>query len=116
MLGRNAVLILNGQRFHANGGVALPAKLNSYEKLRELVKFEEISVTMSGTDHATGNTVYGNRFATTLVQNYPTDEVGVELSLLNGALELTQQISNRPLQWWLLLQTFESKNFEDEFL
>jgi hypothetical protein len=97
LLDKDAVSIL--QRFHAEGGVGFPVELNSYAKLREHVKFQEISVTLNGTDHITGHPVYGNtsytsldlvigyRFANALVGNPRTNEVRVDVSLLNDVLE-----------------------------
>mmetsp|Transcript_3759 Transcript_3759/g.6934 ORF Transcript_3759/g.6934 Transcript_3759/m.6934 type:complete len:419 (-) Transcript_3759:47-1303(-) len=97
--------LLNGEgamileRFHANGGKGWPPELNSYQKLREIVTFEDISVTLSGTDHTTGNSVYGNtsytssdlvvgyRFANALMKSERTGEVGVDLLLVNDVLE-----------------------------
>ncbi|KAL3909865.1 MAG: hypothetical protein SGILL_007917 [Bacillariaceae sp.] len=97
LLDRNAYGII--QQFHANGGTGWPPQLNAYEKLRESVKFQDISVTLTGTDHVTGNVVFGNtsytasdlvigyRFANTLVKSKATGEIGVDLSLLNDVLE-----------------------------
>lgn len=97
LLDRDAISII--QRFHSDGGVGLPPELNGFDQLRRHVKFEEISVTMSGTDHITGNNVYGHtsytrmdlvvgyRFANTLIRNSKTNGIGVDLSLLNDVLE-----------------------------
>ena len=97
LLDRSAYGII--EKFHGNGGVGWPPELNSYQKLRESVKFVDISVTMAGTDHVTGNVVFGNtsytsmdlvigyRFANTLVKNEATGDIGIDLSLLNDVLE-----------------------------
>jgi hypothetical protein len=97
LLDNNAHMIL--QNFSTNGGEGWPPELNSYEKLREHVKFEDISITLTGTDHVTGNAVYANtsynsfdlvvgyQFANMLVKSEATNAVGVDLSLLNDVLE-----------------------------
>eukprot|EP00539_Tryblionella_compressa_P019558 CAMPEP_0178867664 /NCGR_PEP_ID=MMETSP0747-20121128/5577_1 /TAXON_ID=913974 /ORGANISM="Nitzschia punctata, Strain CCMP561" /LENGTH=185 /DNA_ID=CAMNT_0020534559 /DNA_START=8 /DNA_END=565 /DNA_ORIENTATION=- len=83
------------RNFHAKGGIGCPPELNSHEALREHVCFEEVSITLSGTDHVTGNSVYsyniytavdltiGYRFANVLFKNPATEDIGVDLSLIN---------------------------------
>jgi hypothetical protein len=82
----------------ANGGF-WPTELNDYKNVRKHLKFNEMMVTLSGTDHITGNTVYshksydyvdvniGWRFATALVVDPKTQALGVDLSLVNDVLE-----------------------------
>jgi hypothetical protein len=82
----------------ANGGF-WPTELNDYKSVRKHLKFNEMMVTLSGTDHITGNTVYshkaydyvdvniGWRFATALVVDPKTQALGVDLSLVNDVLE-----------------------------
>ncbi|KAG7350713.1 inward rectifier potassium channel [Nitzschia inconspicua] len=97
LLDRKAISII--ENFHADGGIGFPPELNHHEQLRKHVKFQEISVTMSGTDHLTGNDVYGStsytskdlvvgyRFANALIRDSKTKEIGMNLSLLNVVLE-----------------------------
>lgn len=85
--------------FRNGGGKGWPPQLNSHEKLRQHLCFEEISVTLSGTDHITGNTVYGTslyttfdlvigyQFANVLMKHPKTGLVGVDLSLIHDVLE-----------------------------
>jgi hypothetical protein len=87
------------RQFLSNGGEGWPPELNSYKKLREHVKFEDISVTLSGTDNITGSSVYGctgytsgdmvigYRFANALVKEKSTGHVGVDLGLISDVLE-----------------------------
>jgi hypothetical protein len=83
---------------NANGGF-WPTELNDYKEVRKHLKFNEMMVTLSGTDHITGNTVYshkaydyvdvniGWRFANALVVDPKTQALGVDLSLMNDVLE-----------------------------
>ncbi|KAL3912675.1 MAG: hypothetical protein SGARI_001031 [Bacillariaceae sp.] len=85
--------------FHKSGGEGWPPDLNSHEKLRKHVCFEELSVSLSGTDHITGNTVYGTaiystvdlaigyRFINCLHRHPRTGQVGVDMSLINDVVE-----------------------------
>jgi hypothetical protein len=87
------------RKFRDSGGRGWPPQLNNHEKLRQHICFEEISVTLSGTDHITGNTVYGTsryttidltigyRFANCLNKDPKTGLIGVDLSLINDVLE-----------------------------
>ncbi len=75
-----------------------PPSLNSWEALRRHIQFKEIMVTLTGTDHITGNTVYshtkytladmaiGWRFANMLRKD-PDGSLGVDLGLINDVLE-----------------------------
>jgi hypothetical protein len=97
LLNHNACGII--QQFHASGGTGWPPQLNSYKKLRETVKFEDISVTLAGRDHVTGHVVFGNtsytsqdlvigyQFANILVQSEVSDGIRVDRSLLNDVME-----------------------------
>jgi hypothetical protein len=83
---------------NANGGF-WPTELSDYKQVRKHLKFNEMMVTLSGTDHITGNTVYshkvydyadvnvGWRFANALVQDTTTQALGADLSLLNDVLQ-----------------------------
>lgn len=103
-IGRNSPLLncdarKTIQQFHGAGGEGWPPELNSHEELRKHICFEELSVTLSGTDHITGNTVYGTsiyflddivigyRFANCLNKDPKTGQVGVDVTLINDVLE-----------------------------
>ena len=87
------------REFHKSGGEGWPPDLNAHEKLRKHICFEELSVTLSGTDHITGNTVYGfaiystvdlaigYRFINCLHRHPRTGQVGVDMSLINDVRE-----------------------------
>ena len=76
-----------------------PEELNSHEKVREHIQFNEIMVTLNGTSNVSGTNVYsqktydfvdmniGYRFANMLVQDPNTKQIGVDISLINDVLE-----------------------------
>jgi hypothetical protein len=82
----------------ANGGY-WPPELNDHQSVRNHLGFNEIMVTLSGTDHVSGNTQYsqktydfvdvniGWRFANALVFDKNTRSLGVDLTLINDVLE-----------------------------
>jgi hypothetical protein len=92
-----AVAAVGGGGVRTSDG-SWPPSLNFWEALRKHIQFKEIMVTLTGTDHVTGNTVYshttytpadiaiGWRFANMLRRD-PNGSLGVDLGLINDVIE-----------------------------